>query len=179
MKLNVGSGHPKGRYTEPEWVNIDIAAEGIIDEAKGVISLSVLEMPDIWTDKFETVHCVHMLEHMNRNFRQQVLDQLYRVTTPGGTLFLEVPNFQHIIALLNHAYQTNNTELVHIWKTSIYGKQRYDGDAHHWGFDAAHLTELAITAGFQKTECWTNEQPEKMISSHWKQEPVILLVATK
>ena len=177
MKLNVGSGHPKGVYCEPEWVNIDSAAKGLIDEDKGVFSLSVLEMPNIWTDKFETVHCIHMLEHMNRNFRQQVFDQLYRVTAPGGTLFLEVPNFQRIVQLLHEAYITNDLEKVHVWKTSIYGKQRYDGDAHHWGFDESHLQELAKIAGFQKYE--TTADPEQMVSRHHKHEPVILLVATK
>ena len=176
MKLNVGSGHPKGAYCEPEWVNIDVAADKI-DESKGVINLSVLGMPDIWTDKFETVHCIHMLEHMNRNFRQQVLEQLCRVTAPGGTLFLEVPDFQRIVQRLHEAYITNDLEKVHVWKTSIYGKQRYDGDAHHWGFDALHLQELAMKAGFTTIE--TTSDPKRMVSSHHKHEPVILLVATK
>jgi predicted SAM-dependent methyltransferase len=179
MKLNVGSGHPKGVYNDPEWVNIDIAAEGLIAESKKVLNISVMGMPAEWTDKFETVHCVHMLEHMNRNFRQQVIEQLYRVTAPGGALYLEVPDFQKVIEKLHAAYKANDTERIHVWKTSIYGKQRYTGDAHHWGFDAAHLQELAQKAGFQKTERWTNENKEKMISGHYKHEPVILLVATK
>lgn len=176
MKLNVGSGHPKGKFREPGWVNIDDAPEGTIT---GVTKMSVLKMPLDWTDKFEEIHCIHMLEHMNRNLRQEVLNELYRVTAPMGKLYLEVPNFQSIVALLNDAYNTGNYELVHIWKTSIYGKQRYDGDAHHWGFDANHLSELATKAGFQETRCWTNKDQDKMVSTHYKQEPVILLVAIK
>ena len=173
-KLNVGSGHPKGVYNGPEWINIDDAPEGTI---QGATKMSVLSMPQEWTDRFEVVHCIHMLEHMNRNYRQEVLNQLYRVTAPGGTLYLEVPDFERTVALLHKAYVENDTKAVHIWKTSIYGKQRYDGDAHHWGFDAKHLHELAQNAGFKEIE--TTSAPSKMVSSHHKQEPVILLVATK
>lgn len=176
-KLNVGSGHPKGVYTNREWINIDIAAKDHIDEKECVLNMSVLDMPNDFTDKFEVVHCIHMLEHMNRNLHKEVFKQLYRVVAPGGILYLEVPDFQYIVALLHQAYTENKPEIVHIWKTSIYGKQRYNGDAHHWGFDARHLQELAKNAGFLNTR--TTSDPKAMISSHYKQEPVILLIATK
>jgi len=174
MNLNVGSGHPKGMYATKEWINIDDAPEGTIE---GVVKMSVLGMPQDWTDKFPEVHCIHMLEHMNRNFRQEVLNQLCRVTSPGGKLYLEVPDFEQIVDRLHDAYQSQDKEQVHIWKTSIYGKQRYDGDAHHWGFDASHLKELATNAGFKM--CETTSDSKRMVSRHWKHEPVILLVATK
>jgi len=174
MKLNVGSGHPKGIYATKEWVNIDDAPEGTIN---GVTKMSVLDMPNDWTDKFETIHCIHMLEHINRNFRQEVLNQIYRVISPGGKLYLEVPDFKRIVALLHDAYIRNEMREVHIWKTSIYGKQRYNGDSHHWGFDAPHLMDLAMLAGFTTIE--TTSDPKQMVSSHWKHEPVILLIATK
>ena len=177
MKLNVGSGHPKGIYRSPEWVNIDIAAKDHIDDKMCVLNVSVLEMPPDWKNKFDEVHCIHMLEHMNRNKRQEVLNHLCDVIAPGGKLYLEVPDFKRTIELLHNAYQEQNVQAIHIWKTSIYGKQRYVGDSHHWGFDAFNLTELACEAGFKQWE--TTTETTRMISTHWKQEPVILLIATK
>ena len=181
MKLNVGSGVPRGSYCQPEWLNIDDAPEGTIRPKAGVNfqKISVLAMPEDWANKFEEIHCVHMLEHMNRNLRQQVMTALHRVLVPGGLLCLEVPDFEEVVSNLHAAYMTRDLESIHIWKTSIYGKQRYDGDAHHWGFDAEHLKELAQKAGFHEMETWTNSNPEKMISGHYKQEPVILLKAVK
>jgi hypothetical protein len=31
---------------------------------------------------------------------------------------------------------------------SVYGRQRFPGDAHHWGYTAASLTQLLREAGF-------------------------------
>lgn len=179
MKLNVGSGQPRGIYKDPEWVNVDFAGPDVIEGAGIFVRCSVLELPEDWTNKFEVVHCIHMLEHLNRNHREQVFRQLYRVVAPNGVLFLEVPDFQQTVKNLYEAYVNNNSHMVHIWKTSIYGKQRYEGDAHHWGYDSHTLKQLASSAGFKTTKVWDNSQPEKMVSLHYKQEPVLLLEAKK
>lgn len=174
MKINIGSGYPKGQYTGSEWVNIDITPK---DNA--VLQMSVLDMPKDFSDKFEVVHCIHMLEHMNRNLRQQVINEIHRITAPGGVAYIEVPDFESIVGLLHDAYQKKDKGRVHLWKTSVYGKQRYEGDAHHWGFDPEHLIELAGIAGFKGGAIWSNGNPEKMVSSHYQQEPVLLLEAKK
>lgn len=182
MKLNVGSGFPKPPYTEAGWLNIDSAPEGTITvtrEGCEFQRVSVLEMPAEWTNKFEEVRCIHMLEHLNRNLRQQVVNELYRVLAPGCTLYLEVPNFESIIALLHRAYERKDTRSIHIWTTSIYGKQRYEGDSHHWGYSENHLQELARNAGFPKTTVWDSGNLDKMVSKHYQLEPVLLLEAVK
>lgn len=179
-KLNIGSGDPKGKYRSDEWVNIDLAANDVIDPSRNVLAMSVLDMPEDWADKFDEVHCIHVLEHIDRNFRLQVFEAIYRVMAPGGKLYLEVPDFESIIYRLCNAYESSNLEEVHKWKTSIYGKQRYNGDSHHWGYDAPQLRELSGKAGFRSTHIWVSSHHlEKMISGHHKQEPVILLETIK
>ena len=179
MNLNVGSGQPRGIYKQPSWINLDSAGADDIGGAGTFVRGSVLDMPADWENKFEVVHCIHMLEHLNRNHRQDVFNALYRVLQPGGMLYLEVPDFQEVVDNLYNSYLLRNQELIHKWKTSIYGKQRYIGDAHHWGYDAETLKSLANQAGFRSAVTWTNAFPEKMISTHYKQEPVILLEALK
>lgn len=179
MKLNVGSGDPKGQYRTEEWVNIDLSADKVINPKRNVLTMSVLSMPEEWAGKFDEVHCIHVLEHIDRNLRLQVFEAIYKVMAEGGKLFLEVPDFEGIIYRLYTAYETGDLTEIHKWKTSIYGKQRYTGDSHHWGYDETHLTELAKQAKFQTCQTYTGTTPERMISAHYKQEPVILLEAIK
>jgi predicted SAM-dependent methyltransferase len=187
MKLNIGSGYPKGQYTGTDWVNIDDAPEGTFD-SKHVTKASVMSMPEDWTNKFEEVHCIHMLEHLNRNWRQDVVKQICRVTAPGGTAYIEVPDFRVVILLLHNAMEADNREIEHNMTTSIYGKQRYQGDQHCWGFTKRTLHNLCTEAGFSKVSVdpsmWAaGGTPAntrfKPISSHYKHEPVILATCIK
>ena len=179
MKLNVGSGDPKGQYRTEEWVNIDLAANEVINPKRNVLAVSVLDMPVDWDGKFDEVHCIHVLEHIDRNLRLQVFEAIYRVLTEDGRLFLEVPDFEGTIYRLYAAYEAQDLKEIHKWKTSIYGKQRYVGDSHRWGYDEVHLKELATQAKFRACRFSTGAMPERMISTHYKQEPVILLEAIK
>lgn len=193
MKLNVGSGYPKGKYTEAGWLNIDSAPEGTIDiRGKGyeceLRCVSVLEMPADWTNEFEEVHCIHMLEHLNRNFRQQVVNELARVTKPGGKCYIEVPDLRMVIGFLNAAMMNGDTKMEHNLTTSLFGKQRYEGDAHHWGFTKRTLQELCENAKFSKvsvdSSMYMNPMPMVKasfvpISRHHMQEPVLLATCIK
>jgi predicted SAM-dependent methyltransferase len=182
MKLNVGSGYPKKQYLELEWVNIDDAPEGTFlgNDGHRVTKMSALGMPLEWTDKFEEVHCVHVLEHINRNFRQEVVNQLHRVTSPGGVAYIEVPDFQTIILVLAQAFISRDVTLQHNMTTSIYGKQRYAGDQHCWGFTVDTLSDLCLKTGFTAVKVQTpNDANFTPISAHYQQEPILLATCLK
>ncbi len=180
MKLNVGDKDFKGIYAEPEWLNIDIEQGR---SRSNFIKMSVLEMPEDWNEKFETIHMIHCLEHINRNFRQQVIKELYRVLQPGGVAFVEVPNFEAIVKILARAFAQEDTRTIHLMTTSIYGKQRWPGDGHRWGYTHDSLATLFHEAGFSEIKIYLGSPDGNgngaMISQHYKQEPVLLVKGTK
>ena len=175
MKLNIGSRDFEGIYRNDDWLNIDIHP---LDKAKRNFQvMDVFHMPLEWADKYEEVHAIHVLEHVNRNLRQQFVEACYRVTMPGGYCFIEVPDFRETVRLLNLAFEQRDYRAQHIWTTSIFGKQRSPGDQHCWGYTSSSLHDLFERAGFKSVEVTTDSS--RMISSHHKQEPVILAIGVK
>lgn len=167
MKLNVGASNVTGRYRKG-WVNVDIIKH---DGLQVVASGTSLPFKD---NTFSEVHCVHVLEHLTREKQLPFLHELCRVTRTGDSVYIEVPNFIVICGNIIREWKNCNYEKVRIWTTSVYGKSERAGMAHHWGFNTISLEQLIKDAGFSGCDF-----PEEMISEHHKQEPVILIKATK
>jgi predicted SAM-dependent methyltransferase len=174
VKLNAGSGGIiKGQYKRPEWINLDFTPCAKI-EVRG--DMTGLPFAD---GSFEEIHLVHVFEHIQRPDQIPTLRELHRVLEPGGALFIEVPDFKAIINLLVQAWSRPNDwgyqQLAHNMTASLYGKQRYPGDAHHWAFTAEALTD------FLEGACkWASlDFPSESISNHFRQEPVLLIRAVK
>jgi len=171
MKLNVGASIVKGKYREREWINIDI------ERQKGVnISGSAFELP-FKDSSFEEIHCVHVLEHVTRDKSSPMLGEMYRVLKPGCYAYIEVPNFKGVTKNLMDAFDKNDTRQIHIWTTSVYGKNERKGMAHHWGFYPELLISKMGEVGFNSIE--ELRRKEEMISTHYKQEPVLLVRGAK
>jgi len=183
-RLNIGDKDFSGIYTEEEWLTIDVSPRGKSSHLDKFMVMSVLEMPSDWTDRYKEIHMIHCLEHINRNERQRVVKELHRVLAPGGTAYVEVPDFRQTVHLLNKAFEQDDAKSAHIWTTSIYGKQRFPGDQHCWGFTRHTLEELFVEAGFKSYQIGS-AGPDyaigevNMISSHYKQEPVLLVRGVK
>ena len=168
MKLNIGSSDAKGKYRDKEWVNLDLFNfEGV--NVRG----DMFNIP-FRSDAFEEVHSVHVLEHLTRDKHFSALTAMYMALKNDGIVYVEVPDFERTIERIYDAYQKGDTERIHKWRTSIYGKTERKGMAHHFGFDERTLMNLMITAGFRHV---TRET--EMISSHYKQEPVLLMKGVK
>ncbi len=184
MKLNVGDKDFDGIYNGKEWTTIDIAARENPKHQENFQLMSVLEMPESWTNRFEEIHMIHCLEHINRNFRQQIIKELHRVLVPGGVALVEVPDFQGTVHLLNSAFETKDERSIHKWTTSVYGKQRFPGDQHCWGYTMKTLPALFIEAGFSQINYGLagpgyRSGKVEMISHHYYQEPVLLVRGVK
>jgi predicted SAM-dependent methyltransferase len=176
--LNIGSGKPRGEYRSKGWLNIDT------HDIPGTTKMSVFEMPNHWTNKWALVRAVHVLEHVNRNRRLEFIKQCSRVLMPNSLcrLEIEVPNFEKNVEQLYHAFQNKDYDLEHRMTTGMFGKQRYPGDQHCWGFTERTLGEL-----FSK--CFTEFKIYKdgpdgnsmhdtnRVSNHFHQEDVLLVVA--
>ncbi|SRR5258706_2908133 len=180
-KLNVGS---RDEIKPEPWMNIDLE---YLKPRPNYIQMDVFDMPTTWNNQFEEIHAVHVLEHINRNRRQEFVNALFRVTKPGGICYIEVPDFLTICRRLVNAFETGDREAEHRWTTSIYGKQRSPGDQHCWGFNFWTLAELGQQAGFIDTDVAVSNifspvyrySAKDMISSHYKQEPILLFRGRK
>lgn len=172
MKLQVGSSDVAGRYKGEEWVNLDIKPH------KGVnIIADASEKIPLDTNSVDEIHCVHVLEHVARDKYKPMLREMHRVLKPGGHLYVETPDFKRTIDNLLAAFLSGDTEGIHVWTTSVYGKNERKGMAHHWGFYEGLLRREFRYQGFKEVERLIDI--DEMISTHYKQEPVLLVRGTK
>lgn len=171
MKLQIGSGRVRGKYRGKAWLNLDI---GKFDDVNVIGSGCLLPFAD---DSFEEIHCVHVLEHLKRDQYPLMLKEMHRVLIHGGSVCVEVPDIIATIQWMMKAYMDNDHELVRLWITSIYGKNEVPGMAHHWGFYDTTLKQALFDAGFRTTTRLGTL--EDMISTHYQQEPILLVKGLK
>lgn len=181
MKLNVGSGYPEVEYRDNEWVNIDLMHN------KGLsVQGNMMQMP-FKDNSFKEARLIHTLEHLPRDRSFPVLCEIKRVLKPGGRAFIEVPDIPTTVKQMHEAYTTKNRAAVLDLMISLYGKSNIPGMAHLIGFDEVSLTWLmgegrkpigshpAIEgAGFSDVK-----RSYDMVSRHFKNTPVLLMVGTK
>jgi predicted SAM-dependent methyltransferase len=172
MKLQVGSSNVKGIYKGEEWHNLDIKpfrGVDIVADASDSIPLA--------TNSVDEIHCIHVLEHVTRDKYEFMLGEMHRVLKPGGHLYVEVPDFQMTMLNLEEAFQRGDVEAIHKWTTSVYGKNEREGMCHYWGFYEGLLRRAFRWRGFKDVERLMGK--DEMISTHYKQEPVLLVRGTK
>ena len=171
MKLNVGCSWPKGKYRSDEWTNFDIIKNERVD-----LVGSVLDIP-LPTCSVEEIHCVHLLEHLTRDKYPKALAEMHRVLKIGGTLYVETPDFKGTVKNLSDAFERGDPESIHVWTTSVYGKNETEGMAHYVGFYEGLMRRAFRHQGFINVVRLTDT--EDMISTHYKQEPILLVRGTK
>ena len=172
MKLQIGSSIVRGIYKTDEWINLDIVKFEGVD-----IVADASEHIPLETGSVDEIRCIHVLEHVTRDKYPLMLREMHRVLKPGGVLYVEVPDFKGTIDNLLAAFNSNDVEAIHIWTTSVYGKNERAGMAHHWGFYEGLLRREFRHQGFKEVDRLLEK--DEMISSHYKQEPVLLIRGTK
>ncbi len=171
MNLQIGCSEVRGRYKSMEWINLDL----LIHDGVDVIG-SGFELP-FEEDTFDEIHCIHVLEHVTRDKYPVMLSEMHRVIRPGCAVYVETPDFKGTVANLTKAFEAKNYRDVHIWTTSTYGKSEREGMSHHWGFYSKLLIDAFHSQGF--SEAVELDDVVDMISTHYKQEPVLLVRGTK
>ena len=171
MKLQVGSGRVRGKYRGKEWINIDLVNLQDVNVLGSGLALPFA------TGSIDEVHCVHVLEHVRRDKYPTMLREMHRVLKKGGACYVEVPDFRATIQWLEAAFRDGDVDLVHCWITSIYGKNEIPGMAHHWGFYEGALRRAFRHQGFRDVE--RLRALDDMISTHYQQEPILLVRGTK
>ena len=88
---------------------------------------------------------------------------------------MEVPDFTKTCQKILGAYANREWEKLRCWTLSVYGKHRYIGDSHAWGFYPELLLQDFASAGFDNVQILK----EDAVSDHHTQEPWIVLCGGK
>jgi SAM-dependent methyltransferase len=131
-----------GRYDE---VRLDIDSE-----ARPAIVASITDMGDIGS--FDVVYSSHCVEHLYPQEVREALAEFYRVTKPGGSAIVIVPDLEGVQATEEVLYTVDGYgDLTGL--DLIYGS-RFDARAnpymaHHSGFVSSTLETAMRDAGFE------------------------------
>ena len=155
LSLHIGCG---GRRLDG-FINIDMN-EGVCVDYK--MNASRLPCSDGSVSRIETYH---VIEHIPHPYVAGALREWFRVLKQGGVLVIECPNFDEAV----RGYLDGDETML----LSIFGRQRYHGDAHLFGYNAMRLTRLLKEAGFSAVKvCEPTDY-------HAEQEPCMRLEASK
>jgi predicted SAM-dependent methyltransferase len=158
VRLHIGCG----TNMLPGWINIDRVARlpGVATE----LDATALPYPD---GAVEAVLAEHVFEHFSFAEEALVWREMARVLRPGGTLTLEVPDFEWVCATFLAAnddwrefYVVGATDhyagcgraLDQRWgilQTMFFGNQNGDGQFHRSAYTEAKLRAIAGALGFQ------------------------------
>lgn len=152
LHLGCGEQHLEG------FINIDwrktAATDGVCD---------IRQLPYA-ANRCQRIETYHVIEHFRRTEVVDILHEWHRVIEPGGYLVIECPDFDTAV----QEYLAGEPERLY----SIFGRQRFQGDTHFWGYNKKRLKAIAHKAGFQKV-CFESPQ-----DYHAEQEPCLRMVAT-
>ena len=90
------------------------------------------------------IECYHVFEHIPRHDIEPMVREWQRVLVPGGKLVIELPDFDENVRL----YLEGDEFQLHY----IFGRQRFPGDAHYFGYNFARLQRVLTEAGFANCE---------------------------
>ena len=128
------------------WVNVDSRAEVGPDVVARADRLPMFEDGSV-----HTIEACHLLEHLPMHEAHAAFREWFRVLTPGGTLHLELPNFEACVQMLGTHADALGYDMGMI---GIYGWPRSvesDGVAqtHKWGWTPTSLSSALREAGFE------------------------------
>ena len=135
IKLNLGSWERK----IPGFQNMDIDPHPGVDFVGDVSDLSKFE-----NNSISQIYASHILEHFPSNKTLSVLKEWHRVLTPGGILYVGVPDFERVVELYK------KIGLCDWVQNFLWGDQGYKTAFHYAGFDEKRLRELLKRAGFSE-----------------------------
>lgn len=141
MKLHLGCGK---RFLTG-FTHVDIADFPHIEHRSSVNKLDFIE-----NEKVDEIYSSHTLEYFDRFQITEVLNEWSRVLKPGGSLFITVPDFDHLLKIYSESGQLSKIigPLFGRWvnpneKDPIYHKTV-------WNFD--ELSQQLRLAGFKEVK---------------------------
>jgi len=133
LQLHIGCGQRRIK----NFINIDRNYSPATDFMANTIRLPCR---DGTVDRIETYH---VIEHIPRPIVSSVLAEWRRILKVGGCLVIECPDFDEAIK----QYISGNQEMLF----TIFGRYRFVGDEHCWGYSSHSLKALVESEGFSGT----------------------------
>jgi len=152
MKLHVGCGS----VAIQGYVNIDIRYLPNVDVVDNAEFLRKFKREAI-----EEIYACHVLEHFNRWRISNILRRWFELLSPGGFLFLSVPDFESIVS-----YYQKEKDLKPLIGL-LYGGQDYKENYHHMCWDFNSLRRELKLAGFCDVTRW-EVMPSKDLDDYSK-----------
>jgi len=155
LRLHLGCGR---RHLDG-YVNIDHLKTDATDK---VLDIRRLPFKD---NSVEIIETYHVIEHLPRHDLPKVLKEWRRILAPGGKLVIECPNLDESVK----EYLQGNDERL----DNIFGKQRFPGDIHLFGYNFRRLRELLEVCEYRDIkECLPKDY-------HVQQEPCLRVECIK
>jgi len=145
LHLGCGNVHLK------EYLNIDFRKTNATDY---VCDIKKLPFKD---DSIEKIETYHVIEHFSYRGLQRILEDWNRVLKPEGKLIIECPNLDEVV---KEYIKGDDNRLV-----NIFGLQRFDGDAHLYGYNFKRLKKILTECGF------VNIKEKDPVDYHSNEEP--------
>ncbi len=153
LHLGCGNRHLEG-YLNIDWRKT-LATDAVCD-------IRHLPYPPNSVDRIEIYH---VIEHLSRNDFERALTNWHRILHDKGTLVIECPDFDSAV----REYLSGNEDRMN----NIFGWQRFDGDAHRYGYNFRRLERTLVACGFSQIR---QEEPQDY---HRDEEPCIRVVCLK
>ena len=139
MKLNLGSG--KSRFPNYKNVDIDPAVE------PDYIANLVEKLP-FEANSIEEVLLIHTIEHIQKQYHQNIYDEIYRILSTDGRLILAYPEFE----MVAKNWLEDKAGMREFWGWAIYGRQLSPSDFHVSLMYTPEVIDLLKSSGFKDFE---------------------------
>src|SRR5258708_692377 len=113
-KLNLGSGE----FKLEGFINIDFSEQTKPDL---VCNFKKDALP-FKNDSCDLIHLLHVLEHIEMKFWNNVFNEIRRVLILEGKLILAYPEFE----ICSRYFIENHKASRDFWQATLYGRQAYD-----------------------------------------------------
>ncbi|MHA2279429.1 MAG: class I SAM-dependent methyltransferase [Promethearchaeota archaeon] len=133
MKLHLGCGSK----ILDGFVNVDIRQLNGVEVVEDISKLNSFE-----DNSVHLIYACHVLEHVSRLHRLDVLKRWHEVLTLEGVLRIAVPDFQKVVELYSNGVCLENL-IGH-----LYGGQDYDYNFHCYCWDFESLKRDLESVGF-------------------------------
>lgn len=136
LKLHLGCGS----VHLDSYVNIDCRKTRATDLVRDIRKLPFRD------NSAELIETYHAIEHLPRHDLPKALKDRHRILMPGGRLVIECPDFDKNV---RDYLEGVNADMNLLY---IYGRQRFAGDTHYFGYNFARLKDVLEECGFINAE---------------------------
>ena len=133
-KLHLGCGGVK----LPGFINIDLRQTKATDM---VADIRKLPFEDGTIDE---IHSYHVIEHFSEKDGRKALTHWYNLLKENGKLILECPDLEGICARYLEKGEDDPRIMM-----QFYGADRWENDAHLWGYSKKSMKKLLENIGFE------------------------------